>query len=121
MEGDVDEPREMQYLVVRRVRCTAQQERQFEELFNGYPVAVDEIIYQRGEWNDPILQSKKEQLPPWIQHPVAGSGWGRSRGAAQSPSKGFVIDHRKKLGRTGENERKQGDQFRVPHRGGKEG
>ena len=97
----IDEPRETQYLIVKRVRCTAQQERQFEDWFDGYPVAVDGIIYQRGEWNDPILRSKKEQLPPWIQHPVAGSGWRRARGASatQSPGMGFVMDHKKLIGK----------------------
>ena len=55
MEGDVNEPRETQYRVIKRVRCTAQQERQHEEWFRGFPVAVDEIVYPRGEWSNPIL------------------------------------------------------------------
>ena len=58
-------------------------------------MAVDGVIYQRGEWNDPAWRYMKEQLPPWLQHPVAGSGWGRPKGVAQSPGKGIVIDHQK--------------------------
>ena len=53
----------------------AQQERQNEEWFRGFPVTVDEIVYPRGEWRDPIIRSKKEQLPQWIPHEVAGTGW----------------------------------------------
>ena len=49
MEGDVNGPRETQYRVIKRVRCMAQQEKQHEEWFHGFPVAVDEIVYQQGE------------------------------------------------------------------------
>ena len=90
----IDEPQETQYLIVKRVRCKAQQERQLEEWFDWYPVAVDGVIYQQGEWNDPALRSMEEQLPPWLQQPVSGSGWGRPRGSSPSPGRGIVIDHR---------------------------
>ena len=75
MEEGVNEPRETQYRVVNRIRCTAQQEKQHEGWFHEFPVAVDHIIYPRGEWRDPIKRSKKELLPPWIPHEVAGTGW----------------------------------------------
>ena len=75
-----DEPRGAQYITVRVFRCKAQQEWQLEDWFEYYPVAVDGVIYQRGEWNNPALRSMKEQLPPWLQHPVAGNEWGRPRG-----------------------------------------
>ena len=68
MEGDVNEMRETQYRVLNRIRCTAQQERHQEEWFRKFPVAVNEIVYQRGEWRDPVKRSKKEVLPPWIHH-----------------------------------------------------
>ena len=93
MEGGVNEPLETQYRVLNRTRCTAQQEKHHEECFRKFPVAVDEIVYPRDEWRDPIKRFKKELLPPWIPHEVAGTGWGRSRGATQHPSVGFVMDH----------------------------
>ena len=52
----IDEPRGTQYLIVKFFRCKAQQEWQLEEWFEYYPVAVDGVIYQRGEWNDPALR-----------------------------------------------------------------
>ena len=56
MEGDVyddkllsDEERETQYHMVRVIKCTAQQECQWEDYFEDYPVVVDGIIYQRDQ------------------------------------------------------------------------
>ena len=104
MEGDVDndellsdEERETQYHIVRVIKCTAQQECQWEEYFEDYPVAVDGIIYQRGVWRDPVAQTEKERLPPWIPHGVAGTEWGRARGAIQSPEWRVVIDLEKMI------------------------
>ena len=91
MEGDVDddgaysdegwplpfdEPRGKTYIIVRIFRCKARQEWQLEDWFECYPVAVDGVIYQRGEWNDPAWRYMKEQLPPWLQYPFEGSGGG---------------------------------------------
>ena len=56
----IDEPRGTQYLIVKIFRCKAQQEWQLEEWFDWYPVAVDGVVYQRDEWNDPALRSMKE-------------------------------------------------------------
>ena len=99
MEGDVyddklflDKERETEYYIVRVVKCTAQQECEWEEYFDEYPVAVEGIIYQRGAWRDPVVRTQKERLPPWIPHDVAGTGWGRARGATQSPAWRVVID-----------------------------
>ena len=55
-------------------------------------MAVEGIIYQRGAWRDPVMRTEKERLPPWIPHDVAGTGWGRARGATQSPAWRIVID-----------------------------
>ena len=35
----------------------------------------------------------EEQLPPWLQYPGAGSGWGRPRGGFPSPG-GVTLDQR---------------------------
>ena len=58
-------------------------------------MSVDEIVYPRGEWRDPIIRSKKEQLPPWIPHEVAGTRLGQSRGVTQFPTVRFAMDHQK--------------------------
>ena len=93
------EPQGTTHLIVKVFRCKAQQEWQLEEWFEYYPVTVDGVIYQRGEWNNPALRSMKEQLPPWLQYPVAGSGWRRLRGGSPSPGRGIVIDHRNFFGK----------------------
>ena len=76
MEGDVNGLPVTQYCVIRRLQCTAKQERKHEQWFLRFPVSVDGIVYPRDGWRDPIKRSEKEQLPPWIPHEVAGTGWG---------------------------------------------
>ena len=91
----IDEPRGTQYRMVKIFRCKARQEWQLEDWFEYYCVAVDGVIYQRGEWNDPTMRCMKDQFPPWLQPPVAGSGWGRRRDVSPPPGRGIVLDERK--------------------------
>ena len=72
------EPLGPRYLVVKKFRCKAQQEWELEEWFKYYPVEVDGIIYERGEWLDPGWRAIKAQLPPRLQYPgwYPSSGWG---------------------------------------------
>ena len=87
------EPWGKKYLIVKIFKCRAQDEWQLEEWFETYPVAVEGVIYQRGEWLDPGWQSIKDQLHSRVQYPGAGSGWGRSRGGFLSPG-GAILDLR---------------------------
>ena len=82
-----------QYLIVKIFKCRAQDEWQLEEWFETYPVAVDGVIHQRGEWLDPGWRSIKDQSPSRVQYPCAGSGWGRPRGGLMSRG-GVILDQR---------------------------
>ena len=77
-EWPTHEPLGPKYLVVKIARCKAQQEWQLEDWFKYYPVEVDGIIYERGEWLDPGWRAIKAQLPPRLQYPgwYPSSGWG---------------------------------------------
>ena len=90
----IDEPRGTQYRMVKIFRCKARQEWQLEDWFEYYCVAVNGVIYQRGEWNDLAMRCMKDQFPPWLQPPVAGSGWGRRRDVSPPPGRGIVLDER---------------------------
>ena len=56
-------------------------------------MTVEGVIYERGEWLDPGRQSAKDQLPPWLQYPGAGGGWGRPRDGFPSHG-GVILDRR---------------------------
>ena len=58
-EFPTHEPWGTQYLIVKIFNCRAQDEWQLEEWFEYYPVAVDGVIHQRGEWLDPGWRSIK--------------------------------------------------------------
>ena len=92
--GDGTPLRSNRYCVIHELKCTAQQERQRKnkKWLNRFPVLVDGIVYPEGGWMDPFMRSKKEELPPWIPHDIAGTGWGKSRGATQYPSVKFQND-----------------------------
>ena len=96
-EWPTHEPWGKKYLIIKIVKCRAQDEWQLEEMFEDYPVAVEGVIYDPGEWLDPGWRSMKDQLPPWLQYPGAGSGWGRPRGGFPAPGRGTVIDHQKRF------------------------
>ena len=69
MEGDVennellsDEEREPELYVIRVVKCTARQEWEWEDYFEAYPVAVNDYVYQRGVWRDPVARTSKRRV-----------------------------------------------------------
>ena len=41
-----------------------------------HPVAVEGVVYDPGEWLDPGWRSMKDRMPPWVQYPGAGGGFG---------------------------------------------
>ena len=89
MEGDVDndellsdEEREPELYVMRVVKCTARQEREWEDYFEEYLVAVNDYVYQRGEWRNPVARTSKKRLHSrWkVEIDLEKSGWKNAGG-----------------------------------------
>ena len=47
---------------MRVIKFTAQQEWEWEDYFEEYPVAVNGYVYQRGVWRDPVAQTSKKRV-----------------------------------------------------------